>query len=1461
MRQLVRSAVVMSVGLFGAGALAQSAGQIGQAGGWTPALGHDHRRGGEPGTAAGEMPAMIDPRAVGSTLGVYYFKQWVPMLGDWSRVAVYDGGKGRRELLGEVLKDLGMDKAELASGPARGWTYIAVPEAERSDAGVRALIKRLSADDRVGFVSPVMMDVADQPVLVMPVMFVRRGPTVNEGDARAVLAGLGVAREAGLNGWTLERLHRLEATTNNGLELLEAAGALTNMDMFEFAETDRLITYTHDYVPGDPLFGSSWHMLNTGQSGGLGGFDLNITPAWDVSLGSNAITTVIFDTGTQQDHPDLNQIPGGDFTGENFPGGGAANVCERHGTAVMGCVVGITDNALGSVGAAPLSVAASARIGVTPVASPCGGTFSSSTTWVGNGLNSAMTNGYRVTNHSYGGGSNSATLAAIYAQTRQNGLIHFASAGNSAGGATRWPANYAAVLCVSATNRFGNIAGFSTTGLEVDFSAPGEAIITTDRTGNDGYGAGDSVSINGTSFSSPLSAGVAALVLSVRPDLTGPQVEQIMRLTARDNGATGYDTTFGYGMPDASAAVAMAQAMTIPSPGACVNWASAAAGGPGARLNATAAFSEAQNAVIVHGGQVGGTPSSETWRLNSGGWTLLTSGGPAVADAGMAYDPVRREVVLASGTLAGGSPSANTWVFNGTTWTSFDAAHPGCNAGRLGYDPTRRQMIGLIRDGSNTLLTLARSSATGLWSLLPNPGVIAPNNYAVAFDERRDTLVLIVETADFSLSVFELSMGTNTWQNLSYPGVMPGVLAGAYYDRARQSTMIVTSDNLRTLAYDGTAAISTVGPVFVGGETSTRVASAYDAVRQVGVLLGSQGAGNRAYQTQASSTLAVVTSPASQSIATGQTLALSVSVSGTASGATYSWRRNGTPLVDGGTTSGAASPTLTITGITPAQAGTYDCVITGPCNSVTSDAATITVTEPSAIDLGTLTDAGSPVSRSVTLSAGQVQWYRFTLATAIDLSANTFLDIDSEGSNLITGAEGNDAEIGLYSSVGALIATDDDDGSGLNSQLSFGRGTRPAVGDGSAYDGRDGATLTAGTYYLAIAGYDSIFNATDFGVTSSSTRTGPAVINLRRGVQASSTVFNETEPNDAKAAANAFSMATGNSIVGTSTSNTGAGIDTFRITTPGTGGLVRHRLLLSSTITGQSLTLRGLSQTAPGVISTTSDVTLATAPASRTLQWYGLGTGNASVFVRVTGTASTTSPYSLLLDSTPQTPADLPGGTLRSGSITLTSVGTTGASQIDTEFILLDSNFLPIAGYHNDDTPGTPVNRGSTLTRTFAPGTYYLATSNFNTATNLSQANPDEGTPDGSVVDFPNVLANSSSTTGVNVSLTVTDGAGPRAVALTKAGAFDVLVLRMVVAAPASCSPADIADTDGNPGGDNAIDNGDFTLFFGAFFADTSDPLRANADIADTDGNPGGDGAVDNGDFTLFFGAFFVGCP
>ncbi|MEX2429287.1 MAG: immunoglobulin domain-containing protein [Bacteroidales bacterium] len=75
----------------------------------------------------------------------------------------------------------------------------------------------------------------------------------------------------------------------------------------------------------------------------------------------------------------------------------------------------------------------------------------------------------------------------------------------------------------------------------------------------------------------------------------------------------------------------------------------------------------------------------------------------------------------------------------------------------------------------------------------------------------------------------------------------------------------------------------------------------------------------------------------------GTTATFTVEAEGT--GLSYQWRRNGTPLSNGGSISGAQSSTLTILNIQTANEGNYDVVITGTCSNVTSDLVSLNVND------------------------------------------------------------------------------------------------------------------------------------------------------------------------------------------------------------------------------------------------------------------------------------------------------------------------------------------------------------------------------------------------------------------------------------------------------------------------------------------------------------------------------------
>lgn len=145
---------------------------------------------------------------------------------------------------------------------------------------------------------------------------------------------------------------------------------------------------------------------------------------------------------------------------------------------------------------------------------------------------------------------------------------------------------------------------------------------------------------------------------------------------------------------------------------------------------------------------------------------------------------------------------------------------------------------------------------------------------------------------------------------------------------------------------------------------------------------------------------------------------------------------------------------------------------------------------PAAEDLGTLQQGLTTDTEN--LAAAGVKWYKFTTTTAT--SSSFFFDIDTVGT---TAFGNNDTEIAIFSNAGALIATDDDTCDVLLSQLSFGVGApeRAAYGDGEPFAG-DNGDLPAGTYYLAVTGFNGVFG-NGWSASNDDTDSGPVVINLR----------------------------------------------------------------------------------------------------------------------------------------------------------------------------------------------------------------------------------------------------------------------------------------------------------------------------------------------------------------------------
>ncbi len=152
-----------------------------------------------------------------------------------------------------------------------------------------------------------------------------------------------------------------------------------------------------------------------------------------------------------------------------------------------------------------------------------------------------------------------------------HGIVLVTSAGNTPTTAIASPAWYPGLITVAATQPNGTRTDFSNRGRHLDVAAPGEHIwVPTTRAcvlnGTECKDEADYTFINGTSFSSPATAGAAALILSAVAErdasgnitkipLDAAQVRNILTSTAQDIQNDGYDDDLGWGIVDAEAAV------------------------------------------------------------------------------------------------------------------------------------------------------------------------------------------------------------------------------------------------------------------------------------------------------------------------------------------------------------------------------------------------------------------------------------------------------------------------------------------------------------------------------------------------------------------------------------------------------------------------------------------------------------------------------------------------------------------------------------------------------------------------------------------------------------------------------------------------------------------------------------------------------------------------------------------
>lgn len=303
--------------------------------------------------------------------------------------------------------------------------------------------------------------------------------------------------------------------------------ALRRLGVVQLVQPTHVLQRSAMRLVPDPLSPAEWWQPRVGD-------DPSAAPGPGVPV-------TVLDTGIDLSHPE--------FAGR--PDTAALNVQrindttdDFHGTAVAS-VIGAPANGVGLIGVYPQTSLRSYDVDLR-------GRLTDAQ--LIQGIDVASAPGRGVINLSLGGPDYNPALQLVIDSALRRGTLVVAAAGNDRqnGSPATYPADMAHVLTVAATNENDRPASFSSSAPGVDLAAPGVDIPIAVPTTYDasGYETGD-----GTSFSAPIVSGGTAWVWTVRTTLDVTQIFDLMRWSARDVGARGFDVDTGFGVLDIPAAL------------------------------------------------------------------------------------------------------------------------------------------------------------------------------------------------------------------------------------------------------------------------------------------------------------------------------------------------------------------------------------------------------------------------------------------------------------------------------------------------------------------------------------------------------------------------------------------------------------------------------------------------------------------------------------------------------------------------------------------------------------------------------------------------------------------------------------------------------------------------------------------------------------------------------------------
>jgi len=339
----------------------------------------------------------------------------------------------------------------------------------------------------------------------------------------------------------------------DNLEAESIAAEYRALPEVEYAEPSFEISLDHDgggfkhLHPNDARFSEQWGLDNDGRNGGKEGADIGALRAWGATTGDDDIVVAVLDSGVDYTHSDLqNNIWVRPDNIKQYEDRALGSIEDVHGyNAIENTGDPMDDNGHGTHCAGIVGAEGGNEIGISgvnwkvrimPLKFMNASGFGTSKDAI-EAINYVIDRkragvNVRVISASWGAKVKSRALEDVIRKAQEAGILFVAASGNDSVNTDQMPQypagyNLGNVISVAALNRNDELASFSNYGLRsVHVAAPGANILST-------WLGNEYEEHSGTSMATPMVSGVAALVLSKRPQLSVEELRAIL-LTSVD---------------------------------------------------------------------------------------------------------------------------------------------------------------------------------------------------------------------------------------------------------------------------------------------------------------------------------------------------------------------------------------------------------------------------------------------------------------------------------------------------------------------------------------------------------------------------------------------------------------------------------------------------------------------------------------------------------------------------------------------------------------------------------------------------------------------------------------------------------------------------------------------------------------------------------------------------------------